>query len=91
MVHILITKQYTVRGTVRTPSWFNSQDVMGVSPKPCSPKAYVMLIRRRSTKIKQRIRKNELYVSKSVKRKVQKSGGIFVNRREEKKIIEKHF
>jgi len=68
---------------VPTPSWFNSQDVMGVSPKPCSPTANVMLVGRRNTEIKQRIRK-KLIKSKSVKRKVQKSGGIYVNRREEK-------
>jgi hypothetical protein len=76
------------KALVHNPYWFNSQDVMGVSPKPCSPTAYVMLVRRRNSEIKQRIRKKWI-ISKSVKRKVQKSGGIFVNRREEK--IENHF
>jgi hypothetical protein len=61
---------------------------MGVSPKPCSLTAYVMLVRRGNTEIKQGIRKKRI-ISKSVKRKVQKSGGIFVNNGEEK--VERHF
>jgi hypothetical protein len=76
--HLCYSRWYTYispsntrwKAPVLAPSWFNSQDVTGVNPKPCSPTANGMLVRRRNTEIKQRIRKKWI-ICKSVKIKTQ--------------------